>query len=82
MLREFGATDQLGCAEQVQLETRRWPNNCEMRPMVVVDPSGGGGGGDPMFFPGGGRGRWTPCSFQEGSWGLQTRKSWGGNQGE
>jgi len=44
MLREFGATDQLGCAEQVQLETRRWPNNCEMRPMVVVDPSGGGGG--------------------------------------
>ena len=70
MLREFGATDQLGCAEQVQLETRRWPNNCEMRPMVVVDPSGGGGG------------RWTPCSFQEGSWGLQTRKSWGGNQGE
>ena len=68
MLREFGATDQLGCAEQVQLETRRWPNNCEMRPMVVVDPWGGGG--------------WTPCSFQEGSWGLQTRKSWGGNQGE
>ena len=69
MLREFGATDQLGCAEQVQLETRRWPNNCEMRPMVGVDPSGGGG-------------RWTPCSFQEGSGGLQTRKSWGGNQGE
>jgi len=53
MLREFGATDQLGCAEQVQLETRRWPNNCEMRPMVVVDPSGGGGAGDPLFFPGG-----------------------------
>jgi hypothetical protein len=53
MLREFGATDQLGCAEQVQLETRRWPNNCEMRPMVVVDPSGGGGAVDPMFFPGG-----------------------------
>ena len=52
MLREFGATDQLGCAEQVQLETRRWPNNCEMRPMVVVDPSGGGSV-DPMFFPGG-----------------------------
>ena len=47
MLREFGATDQLGCAEQVQLETRRWPNNCEMRPMVVVDPSGGGGVGGP-----------------------------------
>ena len=53
MLREFGATDQLGCAEQVQLETRRWPNNCEMRPMVVVDPSGGGWSVDPMFFPGG-----------------------------
>ena len=52
MLREFGATDQLGCAEQVQLETRRWPNNCEMRPMVVVDPSGGGGGGGPPFLGG------------------------------
>ena len=52
MLREFGATDQLGCAEEVQAETRRWPNNCEMRPMVVVDPSGGGGV-DPMFFAGG-----------------------------
>tara|TARA_B110000977_G_scaffold150085_2_gene190269 strand:+ start:3672 stop:4559 length:888 start_codon:yes stop_codon:yes gene_type:complete len=52
MLREFGATDQLGCAKHVQLETRKWPQNCEMRPMVVVDPSGGGGS-DPMFFAGG-----------------------------
>jgi broad specificity phosphatase PhoE len=52
MLREFGATDQLGCAEAVQLETRRWLRNCEVRPMVVVDPSGGGGI-DPMFFAGG-----------------------------
>jgi len=52
--------------------------------------SGGGGGGQKkggggflfFFARGGGGGRWTPCSFQEGSWGLQTRKSWGGNQGE
>ena len=52
MLREFGATDQLGCHERVKQETHRWPNNCEMRPVVVIDPSGGGGL-DPMFFPGG-----------------------------
>ena len=52
MLREFGATDQLGCHESVKRETHRWPNNCEMRPVVVIDPSGGGGL-DPMFFPGG-----------------------------
>ena len=52
MLREFGATDQLGCHERVKQETHRWPDNCEMRPVVVVDPSGGGGL-DPMFFPGG-----------------------------
>ena len=55
MLREFGATDQLGCAVSVKEETHRWPNNCEMRPVVVIDPSGGGGL-EPMFFPGGDEG--------------------------
>ena len=59
MLREFGATDQLGCSPEVKAETHRWPNNCEMRPVVVVDPSGGGGL-DPMFFPGGEEGmKWA-----------------------
>ena len=37
---------------EVKAETHGWPNNCEMRPVVVVDPSGGGGL-DPMFFRGG-----------------------------
>mmetsp|Transcript_16919 Transcript_16919/g.27167 ORF Transcript_16919/g.27167 Transcript_16919/m.27167 type:complete len:266 (-) Transcript_16919:213-1010(-) len=55
MLREFGATDQLGCTAEVKEEMHRWPNNCEMRPVVVVDPSGGGGM-EPMFFPGGDEG--------------------------
>lgn len=55
MLREFGATDQLGCTRAVKEEMHRWPNNCEMRPVVVVDPSGGGGL-EPMFFPGGDEG--------------------------
>ena len=66
MLREFGATDQLGCAEEVQAETRRWPNNCEMRPMVVVDPSGGGGV-DPMFFAGGETGAVRHARARDGS---------------
>jgi hypothetical protein len=59
MLREFGATDQLGCAAAVKEEMHRWPNNCEMRPVVVVDPSGGGGL-EAMFFPGGDEGmKWA-----------------------
>ena len=52
MLREFGADERLGCTPAVTEETRRWPNNCELRPMMLVDP-GGGGGHDPMFFLGG-----------------------------
>jgi len=54
MLRSFGATDQLGTAPAaVKGETHRWPNNCEMRPVLVVDPWGGGGV-DAMCGRGGG----------------------------
>lgn len=66
MLREFGATDQLGCAKGMQEETHRWPNNCEMRPVVVVDPSGAGGL-EPMFFPGGDEGL---------KWAAETKDGW------
>ena len=41
MLREFGADERLGCTPAVTEETRRWPNNCELRPMMLVDPGGG-----------------------------------------
>ena len=49
MLRLFGGE---GCSEAVTVELHRWPNNCEMRPVVVYDRSGGGGL-EPYFFAGG-----------------------------
>ena len=71
MLRSFGATDQLGTAPAaVKGETHRWPNNCEMGPVVVVDPSGGGGV-EPMFWPGGGAARGV--GREEAGGGVMTR---------